>query len=44
MQIQWREENGDAFFVNKSEMKKHMQRRLDNADVKVVNVFKYLIL
>ncbi len=43
MQIQWGEENGNAFFANKSEMEKHMQRRLDNGDVKVVNVFKYLM-
>ena len=46
MQIQWREEKKgitNAFFANKSEMKKHMQRRLDNGDVKVVNVFKYLM-
>ena len=43
MQIQWRGENTNAFFVNKSEMEKHMQRRFDNGDVKVVNVFKYLM-
>ena len=43
MQIPEREENGNAFFANKSEMEKHMQKRLDNGDVKVVNVFKYLM-
>ena len=43
MQIQWREENDDAFFANKSEMKKHMQKRLDNGDVNVVKIFKYLM-
>ena len=43
MQIPEREENGNAFFANKSEMEKHMQKRLDNGDVKVMNVFKYLM-
>ncbi len=43
MQIPKREENGNAFFANKSEMKKHMQKRLDNCDVKVVKIFKYLM-
>ena len=43
MQIPEREENDNAFFANKSEMKKHMQKRWDNDDVKVVNVFKYLM-
>ncbi len=46
IEIQWREEKkgtANQFFVNGSEMRKHMQKRLDNGDVKVVKVFKYLM-
>ncbi len=43
MQIPEREENDNVFFVNKFEMEKHMQKRLDNGDVKVVKIFKYLM-
>ncbi len=39
------QENGNAntFFANGSEMKKHMQKRLDNGDVRIVKLFKYLM-
>ncbi len=46
IEIQWREEKkgiANTFFANKSEMEKHMQKRLDNGDVKVVKIFKYLM-
>ena len=46
IEIQWRDEKkgtANQFFANGSEMKKHMQKRLDEGDVKVVNIFKYLM-
>lgn len=46
IEMYWRgEKNGNAntFFANGFEMKKHMQKRLDNGDVRVVKLFKYLM-
>ncbi len=46
IEIQWREEKkgtANTFFANSSEMQSHMQKRLDNGDVQIVKVFKYLV-
>ncbi len=46
IEVQWREEkngNANTFFANGTEMRKHMQKRLDNGDVRVVKLFKYLM-
>ena len=45
IEMQWREEKkctANTFFADGSDMKNHMQKRLDSGDVKVVKIFKYL--
>lgn len=46
IEMYWREEkngNANTFFANSAKMKKHMQKRLDNGDVRIVKLFKYLM-